>query len=245
MHAEADFETRIESLDAELFSRIRSLTSPNDRESLLAVQRAVRGLAGEYVYLEIGSYLGGSLQPHLLDPRCRRIYSIDRRTPEPPDARGRAVRYPGVTTRHMLELLGQLAPAGIRKLSCFEDDARNLNPRQIQDPPHLCFIDGEHTNEAAVSDFQFCLGVSRPDAAIALHDSNLIIDGIQAITRGLRQRGVRFAGAQLFGKVYLITLGTSKVLADPGVRRRMRNAALYFLRKRLEARWRRPGATPG
>ena len=60
-----DFEAQINRLDVALFGHIFSATTQEDKRSLLAVQRAVRELkaAQGYVYLEIGSYLGGSLQP--------------------------------------------------------------------------------------------------------------------------------------------------------------------------------------
>jgi hypothetical protein len=60
---------RIEDLDVGLFDAIPSQTSADTRRSLLAVHRATARRHGEIAYLEIGSHLGGSLQPYLLDPR--------------------------------------------------------------------------------------------------------------------------------------------------------------------------------
>lgn len=73
--AETSFSSRISSLDTSLFETVPTLVYAPDKLSLLAVQRAVRKLKS-YSYLEIGSYQGGTLQPHLGDPRCKRIYSI-------------------------------------------------------------------------------------------------------------------------------------------------------------------------
>ena len=56
-------EDRIQSLDVSLFDSILSETSPEDKHSLLLVQKCLRH-RGEYVYLEIGSHLGGSIQTH-------------------------------------------------------------------------------------------------------------------------------------------------------------------------------------
>jgi hypothetical protein len=78
-----DFESSIASLDISLFAAISSQTSSNDKRSLLAVQKAVCAINDGYTYLEIGSYIGGSIQPHLLDDRCQQIFSIDKRPPEP------------------------------------------------------------------------------------------------------------------------------------------------------------------
>ena len=60
-----DFEKRLEKLDLSLFEKIESQSVPEDKESLLACQFAVRELRSGYNYLEIGSYLGGSIQPYL------------------------------------------------------------------------------------------------------------------------------------------------------------------------------------
>ncbi|MGQ0543104.1 MAG: hypothetical protein ACT4O9_14870 [Blastocatellia bacterium] len=62
-----DFEQFITSLDLRLFEKITSQSTDNDKQSLLAVQNSVRELrVGEYRYLKIGSYLGGSIQPPFL-----------------------------------------------------------------------------------------------------------------------------------------------------------------------------------
>ena len=77
-----EFESMIRDLDLGLFAQITSQSTESDKRSLLAVQDAVReivGPEGKYNYLEIGSYLGGSIQPHLIDQRCERIFSIDKR----------------------------------------------------------------------------------------------------------------------------------------------------------------------
>src|SRR5579871_6355709 len=69
---------RVDELDVSLFKPERGGTSGEDRRSLLAVHAAVAG-RGQFRYLEIGSYLGTSLQSFIVDPRCVQIVSIDRR----------------------------------------------------------------------------------------------------------------------------------------------------------------------
>ena len=86
------FEQRLAALDTTLFDAVPCQLYDDDRRSLLAVQAAVRRRAGAYRYLEIGSYLGGSIQAHLLDPRCERIYSIDNRSAAAPDELAAAAR---------------------------------------------------------------------------------------------------------------------------------------------------------
>ena len=54
-----DFETRLAALDATLFQHVLSQMPEEDQRSLLALQAAVRARHRQFVYLEIGSYLGG------------------------------------------------------------------------------------------------------------------------------------------------------------------------------------------
>jgi len=97
-----DFENAIAGLDISLFSAIESQSTDDDKRSLLACQLAVRELRDPYIYLEIGSYIGGSIQPYLLDPRCKRIYSIDKRPAKQPDERGIDYIYENNSTARMM-----------------------------------------------------------------------------------------------------------------------------------------------
>src|SRR5262245_59764310 len=106
----SSFESRIERLDLSLFSGIESLTTDLDKRSLLACQLAVRHLRDSYVYLEIGSHLGGSLQSHVLDDRCEHIFSIDKRPARQPDERGQDDQYPDNSTDRMLDNLKSVSP---------------------------------------------------------------------------------------------------------------------------------------
>jgi hypothetical protein len=81
-------EGRIADGDVTLFDHIALTQSePDDRKALLAIHDAV-ARRGPFTYLEIGSYLGGSLQAVVADPRCKHIISIDPRPEAPPDERG-------------------------------------------------------------------------------------------------------------------------------------------------------------
>ena len=77
----------IENLDITIFDKIPSQTSEIDRRCLLAIQRHIRNNRDFYNYLEIGSHLGGSIQPHLLDHKCKHILSIDPRPTKQADDR--------------------------------------------------------------------------------------------------------------------------------------------------------------
>jgi hypothetical protein len=229
----AEIDSRIDALDVGLFARIHSQTSEEERRSLLALQRGVRNTLGEYVYLEIGSHLGGSIQPHLLDPRCTRIYSIDNRPRTQPDERGETFVYDGNSTERMFEELKGVSSDGLDKIVCFEDRSENIAPSAVDRAPDLLFIDGEHTNTAVVTDFDFCLSVCAPTAVIAMHDSNLVFRGIERIRARLRSKGIPFRPLKLGGSVYAVALRDSAVPDDDAIRRLVSSETLYFLRARV------------
>lgn len=76
MNTEVD--SRIDRLDLSLFDAVETQSCDGDQLAWLAIQRSLRSVGG-YTYLEIGSHLGGSLQQHVVDPKCNWIVSIDRR----------------------------------------------------------------------------------------------------------------------------------------------------------------------
>ena len=149
-----DFENAINELDLRLFEKIPSQSTDEDKQSLLAIELAVREMCGEYNYLEIGSYLGGSIQPHLLDSKCRRIVSIDKRPLSQPDERGFDFVYQNNSTARMMETLAKVSE-NREKITTVDGDSKTIDPSEIADKIQLCFIDGEHTDEAVVSDFKF------------------------------------------------------------------------------------------
>jgi len=215
----SDFEKAIADLDLDLFSKIDSQSTQNDKQSFLAIQLAVRNLRPGYKYLEIGSYLGGSIQPHLLDDRCSKIYSIDKRPIEPPDDRGQRFRYEGNSTARMLALLRAIDPDDqTAKIACFDADARDIDPTLISDPPHLCFIDGEHTRAAVASDFAFCRRVCSPRAVICFHDDWIIYPALADILRSLQTQGTPARAFKLGGSTFAIALGTTSLPEDTFLR---------------------------
>src|SRR5215469_1027867 len=114
MHTEID--ASLATLDISLFSAIPSQTSYEEKRGLLAAQFAIRDLRTSYDYLEIGSHLGGSIQPHLLDPKCRCICSIDRRLGVQADNRGIPYKYPDNSTARMLDLLAAIDEKSVSKI---------------------------------------------------------------------------------------------------------------------------------
>jgi hypothetical protein len=114
----------------------------------------------------------------------------------------------------MLNRLRELAPNQVDKITCLDDDARNIPTSRIDRRPHLCFIDGEHTNRTAFSDFQFCLSVCNSDSVIVFHDSDLVHNGIAAALIDLHRRSVQFAALRLPDVIYLIALSDGAVTID-------------------------------
>src|SRR5262245_57388082 len=133
------FERKLEALDISLFDSIETQSSSEDRLSWLAVQRAVRRRSRGYTYLEIGSHLGGSIQQHLPDPRCKAIFSIDKRPPQQADDRGHAYDYPDNSTDRMLAELARVPGGDIAKVRCFDMDASEIPLDAISKDVDFCF----------------------------------------------------------------------------------------------------------
>jgi hypothetical protein len=235
MDPEIDLESAIRELDTRLFRHIQSQTTEDDRRSLLAVQRAVRA-KGQYVYLEIGSHLGGTLQPHLVDPLCTKIYSIDPRPLIVDDERGQKQKYIDNSTEKMIRLLSEVAPEQLHKLTPIDSAAFDIDAETIVPKPSLCFIDGEHTNKAVLADFDFCKKVIAPDGAFAFHDSDLVYKGIKRILARLRTEGVRHKSMKLGGSVFAITFGDSPLAIDPYLESISRSVQYHFLRSAVRLR---------
>jgi predicted O-methyltransferase YrrM len=229
----SSFEQAIADLDPNLFSRIDSQSTEHDKRSLLAVQLAVRNLRPDYTYLEIGSYLGGSIQPHLLDDRCARIYSIDKRPSQQPDARGFDYRYLNNSTERMLEKLREVAPERMGKLVTIDGDSRSIPPAQVTEKIDICFIDGEHTDEAVFSDFEFCLGVLNTGGCIAFHDAQITYNGLANCVEHLERADIPFRAYCLPSIVFVIEIGDFPIHKEPAVMERLLNnheSYLYSLR---------------
>jgi hypothetical protein len=214
----------IDALGVELFSFLdEGETLSWDRRALLALHSSVAA-RGSFTYLEIGSYLGGSLQALVRDPRCRRIISIDSRTAATPDTRG-SFTYEDNTTQRMLDLLGGLPNADINKLATFEHGSQALHVSDLPGRPDFCFIDGEHTHDAALRDARFCADAIEGTGVIAFHDYGLVGSAISAFLREA-WRDISFALAftgpsdvRYGGGVFALEMGTNRLLRAPIVDR--------------------------
>jgi hypothetical protein len=224
----SDFEQRVITLDTKLFERINTQLSDFDKRSLLACQLAAREISNPYNYLEIGSYLGGSIQPHLLDDRCENIYSIDKRPLNQPDERGQTYTYLNNSTARMLDLLGAVAPT--EKITTIDGDTRTtVSPSQISEKVQVCFIDGEHTNEAVVSDFRFCLGALGENGAIIFHDAPITYNGISECISILESDKRKFRAYSLPDILFVIEIGEFPIHKNPAVREILLNNHRSYL----------------
>ena len=212
-----DWIERINKLDLSLYKAIPSQTTAGCRRSLLAVQRATARKHKDYAYLEIGSHLGGTIQPHLVDDRCRRIYSIDPRPSQQPDDRepGYTAHYDDNSTERMLTLLHGMGYGDLAKIECFESDASEVDPDKIRPRPEIVFIDGEHTKPAVLSDFQFCNKVVSKHGTILFHDSWIVYPAILEICSLLDRNHHTHVSLRLEGSVFAIFFDSDLVQGDP------------------------------
>jgi len=201
-----NFDKALAALDLALFEKIESQTMPDDKQSLLACQLAVRELKPGYVYLEIGSYLGGSIQPHLLDDKCSVIYSIDRRPEVQPDARGIDWTYRNNSTARMLETLKQVRE-DLSKIETIDGDTSSIDPSRVDRKVDLCFIDGEHTDHACLRDFRFCMDVLNENGVILFHDAQVTYNGIADSIAHLEKTAKSFRAYSLPNYVFAIEIG--------------------------------------
>ena len=233
MQMSSDFADRLNRLDTTLFSIVPTQSSEGDRRAWLAVQRAIR--AGGYSYLETGSYLGGSIQQHVLDPLCTHVFSIDKRPLFQPDERNEVIQYTEASTERMMQYLRKVDPAGVSKVTTFETDANSIDPSKISEPPKFCFIDGEHTRAAAISDFEFCLRICDPDAAICFHDARIIHSGLIDILDSLKSRNVQFVARRLSGDSFGIFLRNCPAGTDKFILKNSSEPEPFFRKMRLRA----------
>lgn len=211
------YEQRIDSLDVSLFEAITSQTSEGDRRSLLAIQRTTARNHGQFNYLEIGSHLGGTIQPYLLDDRCKKIYSIDPRPSSQPDDRasGYIAYYPENSAERMIEHLKGIGYGDIEKIHCIDLDASQVAPGQIPEVPEVLFIDGEHTRSAVISDFGFCQRVASKTATIVFHDTDIVDAAIEEVCERLKRENRKHTPLKLEGTVFAIFFDHRKVRTDP------------------------------
>lgn len=167
---------------------ILTQTSDSDRQVLLTIQQLLWQLSS-YTYLEIGSYLGGSLTPFLSDVRCEKILSIDRREQQQPDERGARYDYTGITNHIMLQNL-QNHGYNTDKLEVFDGSIDQYTDHDTK--YDFVFIDGEHTDLACFRDFVYAEKLLKNDCIVAFHDTGIIYKAIRIINQLLVAKQIKF-----------------------------------------------------
>ena len=149
---------------------LSSQTTEMDKLVLLKI-RDIVARHGSYKYLEIGSYLGGSLPPFLNDKNCKKVLSIDDRGKKQKDERGANYDYTEITTEMMLKNLDKVN-LDYKKLETFDG---SIDDVIFKDEMYdLIFIDGEHTDRACFRDFIFSKIFFKDDCIVMFHDSSYV-----------------------------------------------------------------------
>lgn len=224
---------QIDFLDIDIFKQIHTQTSPGERRSLLAIQRTTARKHDKFSYLEIGSYLGGTIQPYFLDDRCYYIYSIDPRPVKVVDDRSQGyIDYDNNSSQRMLDLLKNMSTNNINKIECIELNSSDIDPTQIVHRPEIVFIDGEHTDEAALADFFFCEKVISDTGTIIFHDFSIIYQAVIDACKYLNEKGRNYTAFKLEEEIFAIFFDKTKVESDKYLNKLHKKNA-YFLRLNL------------
>ncbi len=213
----SDIDKQFAQGDRSLFRPIKPILTPSDQSSILALLSAVRTQHTKYVYLEIGSYKGGSLQPALKDPRCTHIYSIDKRVLIEPDERGETNYYITNSTHMMINALIKHYGTLIPKITTIESDTKDINPKSITHKPDIFFIDAEHTNTAVIQNFTFCLKHRKSNSIFVFHDAHMIFEGIYTCTQLLVKQKIPYISYMLPSSLCIIQPMQSPIHSHPQV----------------------------
>jgi hypothetical protein len=226
-------------VDSIFSDAVPTLLAEGDRKTLVLLREVIAEKYDPYSYLEIGSYLGGSLQPHLLDARCSAVFSIDLRPKLSADIRSAAgLNYKQNTVEAMRRLLAEAHGGAILgKLRTFDSDASDVPVSEIAERPRLCLIDGEHTDAAVLRDFRACLRFADRPCVIAFDDADLIYGGLGACLRLLRDEGIEHRVYVLPEKIAVIEIGLP-VHTDPRVVDLLATVDTYFHAMTTMTAWR-------
>jgi predicted O-methyltransferase YrrM len=159
---------------------VPSMLSGNDVNTLISIMEFISS-QGDYQYLEIGSYLGASLQWHLTNNKCIKAVSIDKRsTAKILDERHIDLAY-NVSTQDMINTL-QSNRLPVNKLVTIDGTVDDIVDHRDFD---LVFIDAEHTNSAVFYDGTRCISVMKENSVLMFHDDWIVYKGIERLEEQL------------------------------------------------------------
>ncbi len=185
---------------------IESQTSHTDKESLTLIKNCIIETLGAYNYCEIGSYKGGSLYPHLVEPACKNVLSIDLRPLIQKDERGEDFVYIGNSTESMCKTLSKFCTtAELSKLLCCEGSSDSVVAKVAASDNtkyNLFFIDGEHTNEWCLQDFESCWQIAADRAVFVFHDASTVYKALEQIMESAEK--LRIIGYPMPDDIFVI-----------------------------------------
>ena len=194
---------------------IPSMFSSGDAYHLQRNMELIAQAIPSYDYLEIGSYLGASLQWHLTNDKCNSVISIDLRPQGV--VKDERSQFDGkfsydVTTQDMLQgFMDHNLP--IDKLTCIDGTVDNIPADKKFD---LVFIDAEHTNEAVFYDATHCFPAMKESCIMLFHDAWIVYQGLEKFNNYLDSIDQYFVAAKMQNcDIYAVAMGS---MIDPFVK---------------------------
>ena len=169
---------------------IESQTSNEDKLFILDIMQCLKVNSSSYNYIEVGSFMGGTLAPFLIENHCHAIFSVDDRERAQPDERGVNYDYAGITSEKMINNLHHYG-LNTEKLILHDGSIETLQINSNENMFDLAFIDGEHTDEAAFRDFLYIMDFMKKNCIIMFHDSTLVFKALKLIILMLDKQSKR------------------------------------------------------
>jgi len=193
---------------------IPNMFSGGDAYHLQRNMELISAVLPSYDYLEIGSYLGASLQWHLTNDKCNSVMSIDLRpqgaVKDERSEFNEKFSY-DVTTQDMLQgLKDHNLP--LDKLICIDGTVDDIPADKKFD---IVFIDAEHTNEAVFYDAMHCLPAMKESCIMLFHDAWIVHQGLEKFSNHLDSINRHFVAAKMQNcDMYAVAMGS---MIDPFV----------------------------
>lgn len=93
----------------------------------------------------------------------------------------------------------------------------DVEPGDLGAVPHLSFIDGEHTDEAALADYLFCERACRSNGIIVFHDAPIVYNALSSIVDHLKVNKTAVRAYHLPDTLFVIELGSLTLSHDAAV----------------------------
>ena len=169
---------------------ISSQTSDEDKLFLLNAITTIKAKGiTSFKYIEIGSFMGGSLTPFLLENACSLIVSVDERERQQPDERGAKYDYSGITHQTMIDNLTS-HDMDVSKLITHDGSISSYD--RGNNKFDIAFIDGEHSDIACCRDFAWTYPMMKESSIILFHDSSIVYKALAIILELMHEKKVEF-----------------------------------------------------